>query len=109
MAATDKDVSITVSNRTITVQIAFQGTRGYQPTDATVTVTGPLPGGQTDDLTGKGTPTLGGAQFVDTVQQDGQYAVNVLCSGKTFGDTVTVPPPAPNPTVSTFAYREPSS
>jgi hypothetical protein len=111
MAATDKDVIISVLNRTITVQLVFLGAPEYIPT---VTVTGPLPGGQMEDITATGTPIPGipgGTQFVKTVQQDGDYAVNVQCSGKSFGNTYTLPPvpPATNPTVSRFMFREGSS
>jgi hypothetical protein len=108
MAATDKDVNISVSNMTITVQILFPAGIGgdYDPLKAQVTVK--RPDGVTDDLTDHGTAISGGAQFVDTVQQAGQYAVNVVCSDKSFGDTVPVSP-ATNPTVSSFTFRAASS
>jgi hypothetical protein len=101
MATADKVVNISVSNMTITVQILFVGAPDYDPLTATVTVTGP--NGRTD-LTRQGMAIQGGAQFVNIVQQPGEYTVNVVCSDKTFGDTFPVPP-ATNPAVSSFIYR----
>jgi hypothetical protein len=90
MAVTSKDVTIGVSDRTITIKVLFPGKPGYRPLDSIVTVK-LLPNGPTDVLTGKGSSINGGAQFQDTVQTQGQYAVNVVCSSTTFSETVPVP------------------
>jgi hypothetical protein len=91
MPAATKDVTISVSGMTITVEIDFVATPGYDPVAATVTVK--RPDGGTDDLTGKGTATTNppGAKFQDTVENPGSYDVKVVCSDATFGNTVSVP------------------
>jgi hypothetical protein len=96
----DKDVTITVNNKTITVTVVFTPGLGYQPL---VTVR-QLPNGLATALAG--TPITGGFQFVATVQP-GDYDVEVVCSSKTFGDTVTVSGSATSPSAtSSFSYKK---
>jgi hypothetical protein len=88
MAVTEKDVTISVSDRTITVTIKFPGAPNYDPlTDSIVTVT--HPDGTKDTLSG--VRITGGAQFQDKNLADGTYDVSVVCTDASFGKRVTVP------------------
>jgi hypothetical protein len=79
-----KDVTISVSNRTIKVQILLPSPPpGYNPLDSTVTATPHLPF--------VGDPIAGGAVFLANSVPNGTFDVNVKCSDATFGQTVTVP------------------
>src|SRR5262245_56737047 len=88
----DKDVEITGSGMTITVKVFFPSTRDYNPKDSVVTaqrvVNGEPIGAQIVLISEQ---IRGGAKFDHTVTESGDYKVDVECSGKTFGDTLTLP------------------
>jgi hypothetical protein len=109
----DKDVAITVSSTTITVTVQVPDSLDYVPA-VTVTELSSTRVRAAEILTNKvaSNPPLVTYQFTkDGLSSNTQYDVEVLCSGKTFGDIVTTLPSSvaadTRVKVSQFTHKRP--